>query len=416
LHSSSGKAANHSTRSAALNISSRLAVKLQDSCRFVWVANPRHSHIVGEPNAGNSRGGPSRPTMTDDLQNRNRSEGIPSRQLNILLATLTGPVSSTAFYEKALRKRHRVVTFGPHRDGKFWQDWGEGLKGHAFYRAGSAEHWEDVCGRLARPCDIVTPPGMVDLRELKKKLHGNFRPDLFIWMDTHEWNLPFYMEALNCPSVAVFGDTHLHMLGDWDVWLSYAKLFDFVFVTFNKPHLQLFVEAGCRRVFWSPAACDPEAHGKIPSDKIYPVSFVGGTSTLHTDRVKLLRFLLQQGIDLHIDSRVLQDMALIFSRSKIVLNTTIADDVNMRVFEALASGSLVLTNRLSRESGLEELFVDRKHLVLYDPDNVLDLIRYYLDHAEEREQVAATGYDEALSKHTYEHRVEQILETVRQRL
>jgi len=354
--------------------------------------------------------------VTSNPQNQQKSERAPLRRLDILLATLTGPVSSTAFYEKALRKRHRVVTFGPYRDAKFWKDWGEGLKGHAFYRAGSAEHWEDVCTRLAKPCDIVTQPGMVDLRELKKQLPKDFQPEVFIWMDTHEWNLPFYMEALNCPSVAVFGDTHLHMLGNRDVWLSYAKVFDFVFVTFNKPHVRHFVEAGCRRVFWSPAACDAEAHGKIPSDKIYPVSFVGGTSTLHTDRVELLRFLLQQGIDLHVDSRVLQDMALIFSRSKIVLNTTIADDLNMRVFEALASGSLVLTNRLSRESGLEELFVDRKHLVLYDRDNVLELIRYYLSHDEERGRIAAAGYAEALGKHTYEHRVEQILETVWQHL
>ena len=350
--------------------------------------------------------------MTHHDQSEKKPEGHPSSRLNILLATLTGPVSSTAFYEKALRKRHNVVTFGPHRDGKFWRDSGEGLKGHAFYRPGSAEHWEDVCTRLAKPCDVVTPPGMVDLRELKTRLPKDFQPDLFIWMDTHEWNLPFYMEALDCPSVAVFGDTHLHMLGNWEVWLSYAKVFDFVFVTFNKPHMRHFVEAGCRRVFWSPAACDAEAHGKIPADKIYPVSFVGGTSTLHPDRVKLLQYLQKNGVDLYIDSRVLQDTALIFSRSKIVLNTTIADDLNMRVFEALASGSLVLTNRLSSESGLEELFVDRKHLVLYDQANILDLIHYYLDHDEEREKIATAGYAEALGKHTYEHRVDKIIQVV----
>jgi len=219
---------------------------------------------------------------------------------------------------------------------------------------------------------------MVDLREFRAQLPAHFKPDLFIWIDQHDWNLPIYFDALDCPSVAIFGDTHLHLRQDPNVWLSYAREFDVVFLTFTKNHLELFRQAGCRTVFWSPPACDPQVHCKMPAEKVYPVSFVGSTSSLHTERVGLLKCLLDKGVDLHVDSKILHEMSLIYSRSKVVFNKSLADDLNMRVFEAMATGSFLLTNRLPRESGLEELFTDGQHLALYNDNNVLERIRYWL--------------------------------------
>jgi spore maturation protein CgeB len=58
-------------------------------------------------------------------------------------------------------------------------------------------------------------------------------------------------------------------------------------------------------------------------------------------------------------------MAETYSASRIVFNRSIRDDLNMRVFEALACGSMLLTNALPPESGQEELFVDGTHLATY---------------------------------------------------
>ena len=339
----------------------------------------------------------------------------PVQGLNILIASLTGPVSSPTFYEKAFRKEHNVVTFGPFRGRDFWDSQGESFKLHAFYRPGSAEHWADVSTRLAKPCDIVTEKGLMDMAQLRGKLPDGFVPDLFIWIDQHAWNLPVNLEALECPTVALFGDTHIHISHDWDTWLKYALQFNFIFLTYNKGHMKHFRNAGCPRVFWSPAAFDPEVHCKIKAEKIYPVSFVGGTyAQIHPDRVKLFERLKAEGIDLYVDSKVLQDMSLIFSRSKIVLNKSQADDLNMRVFEGLGAGSLLLTNRLSEESGQTELFRDREHMVIFDEENIVSLIQYYLENEEERERIANAGYNEVLNKHTYDHRVREILRVVRE--
>ena len=355
--------------------------------------------------------------MTIENIRRDKWVSQPVQRLNILMASLTGPVSSPTFYEKALRKEHNVLTFGPFRGRDFWESQGESYKLHAFYRPGSAEHWADVSTRLAKPCDIVTEKGLLDMAQLRGKLPEGFVPDLFVWVDQYAWNLPVNLGALNCPTVALFGDTHMHIKLDWNTWVKYVLQYDFVFLTFNRAHMKHVRDAGCPRVFWSPAAFDPEVHCKIPVEKIYPVSFVGGTyAEIHSDRVRLLERLKAEGIDLYVDSKVLQDMSLIFSRSKIVLNTSLADDLNMRVFEALGTGSLLLTNRLSEESGQTELFRDREHLVIFDEDNIVSQIQYYLENDEERERIANAGYNEALNRHTYDHRTREILRVVRQSL
>ncbi|MBI5409986.1 MAG: glycosyltransferase [Nitrospirae bacterium] len=333
------------------------------------------------------------------------------RKLNVLMASISSPVSAPIYYEKALRKICSVITFGPLRDRAFWAGFAEGLKTHYYYREGTAEHWTDICARLSKPCDIVTGRGIIDIRDILRQLPPGFKPDIFLWIDQHRENIPANLEYLECPKVALFGDTHL---GDITSRLQYALNYDYVFVMFNKQHIERFKESGCQRVFWSPAACDPDIHCKIPADKIYPVSFVGSTHPyLHLDRVRILDLLKKNNIDIHIDSKLLQDMSLIFSRSKIVFNKNIAEDLNQRVFEVLGTGSLLLTNRLSRDTGMEDLFKDRHHLVLYDNEQELvELIHYYLEHEDEREKIALAGYKEALSKHTYDKRVEEIIRVV----
>ena len=45
-----------------------------------------------------------------------------------------------------------------------------------------------------------------------------------------------------------------------------------------------------------------------------------------------------------------------------------ADDLNMRVLKSLASGIVLLTNCLSRETSLELLFTDRRHMAPSEDD------------------------------------------------
>ena len=106
----------------------------------------------------------------------------------------------------------------------------------------------------------------------------------------------------------------------------------------------------------------------------------------------------------------------IYSASKIVLSIHYRDPENRfpvhqaspRVFEAMACGAFVLTDR---QKDVLSLFKDGEHLVTFSDDVDLDRkIAYYLEHADERERIAAAGRQEVFKNHTYENRLRRLLD------
>ena len=97
-----------------------------------------------------------------------------------------------------------------------------------------------------------------------------------------------------------------------------------------------------------------------------------------------------------------------YAQSKICFNISMEDDLNMRTFEVMGSGSFLLTNWIPT---IEDLFTDGKHLVLYRSlDEMVEKAKYYLAHDEERERIAQAGYEEVMANHTIDKRVDKILE------
>ena len=117
-----------------------------------------------------------------------------------------------------------------------------------------------------------------------------------------------------------------------------------------------------------------------------------------------------------VGQRFFEEMARTYSAAHLTFNRSIRNDVNMRVFEALSCGSLLVTNDL-RDNGQGELFQDGKHLVAYrEPEELLEKVRFYLNHPAERERIALAGMVEVQARHTYRHRMERLLQTVEDRL
>ena len=86
-------------------------------------------------------------------------------------------------------------------------------------------------------------------------------------------------------------------------------------------------------------------------------------------------------------------------------------EITRRIFEGMACGKLVLTDRLDDSKKLHELFEDKKEIVFYD--GIVDCINkmnYYVDNPEERESIAWAGYEKTLQNHTQKQRVDFIIE------
>ncbi len=178
--------------------------------------------------------------------------------------------------------------------------------------------------------------------------------------------------------------------------------------------VQLLQRHGVDCAGWLPLACDPLLHRPHDTVKEHDVCFVAHMVT--PGRRELASLVGRRFPRSFVGQRYFDDMARTYSASKLVLNLSVAHDVNMRVFEAMASGSLLITDDLTGH-GLDRLFIDGTHLVTYV--GFEDLIRkaeFYLENDLERERIAAAGREEALARHTYRHRMAVLLDHLSHRL
>ena len=242
-----------------------------------------------------------------------------------------------------------------------------------------------------------------DMERVLERLPVGWKPDVFLYVDTGLFYTLKNLEVLNCLKAIYLIDSHLA----FDLHLELAKDYDIVFAA-HKPAVEMFKERGIENVFWVPPACDPDLHENKAEEKKYDVGFVGSSSQ---ERVDLLNKLGQR-FNTYYERCFLERMAEVYSESKIVFNKSIEGGLNMRVFEALASGSMLLTNE-AHGSGLEDLFEDRKHLAIYRSENeIIELADYYLKNDDEREEIASEGMRKTLNEHTYGHRVKDMIKTL----
>ena len=91
--------------------------------------------------------------------------------------------------------------------------------------------------------------------------------------------------------------------------------------------------------------------------------------------------------------------------------TKLWGSVNSRVFEALAAGSLVVTNNAI---GSEELFGGRLP-VWSDAAELVRLVRHYLEHPDERLALLSELRREVLTEHSYDRRAQQFVDLLQAR-
>jgi spore maturation protein CgeB len=108
------------------------------------------------------------------------------------------------------------------------------------------------------------------------------------------------------------------------------------------------------------------------------------------------------------------DMFRVLRGARIALNRHIevAENSanNMRLYEATGVGSLLLTDA---KPNLSELFTPGEEVVTYaDAAELVAKARYYLEHEDERSEIAAAGQARTLREHTYATRMQELVEVL----
>lgn len=186
-----------------------------------------------------------------------------------------------------------------------------------------------------------------------------------------------------------------------------AWAFDKVY-TFDKMAISVYEQLGAKNVSDLMLAASPEYHIPMDLPKDYDVGLVGSMFPRRLDLMdRVLPHYKRSFFGFDIDNFV-----KLTNRIKVNINRGMGDTgIQQRVFEVLSCGGFLLTNEIPEE---QKVFKDREHLVYYTDDNILDLIEYYLTHEKERKEIAENGRAEVLTKHTYRHRAERLVEDVRE--
>src|SRR5713226_5561982 len=197
--------------------------------------------------------------------------------------------------------------------------------------------------------------------------------------------------------------------------LIWSMLFDYPII-FHPGFDVQFREAGHPRPLLFPHAVESSLFPRAERERVFEVGWVGQIGgSLYRQRAHLLPELARSfRMNNWTKHHAPPEMAEVYKQSKIVVNIGRDDypqDANLRTFEAMAAGALLLT---SLPSELTQLgFEPGKHFLGFRIRNeIVPLIRKYLVDEPARRQIAEAAREKVLREHTYDVRVQTLLENL----
>ncbi len=271
-----------------------------------------------------------------------------------------------------------------------------------------------------------------------------FRPDVLLvtggWTISAETIIHLKKET-NAVTVNWVADFPLM----FDVYEKTGPHYDYFFASGTEA-LERYKRGGNTNGYWLPFACAPEIHQSVPlsedeSEELKSdICFVG---SYYSERVEVLKYLTdfnlgiwgpgwdklatQSPLRKFIRGGALQPQqwAKVLSASKIGLNIMggqcdVAQPLvgegesrmtNTRFFELFGCGALQMA---SARADAISLFKGGEHVCYFqDGKDLEELVWKYLSDPEGCKRIAQAGQKEALEKHTYKHRIKEMLSIVK---
>ena len=267
-----------------------------------------------------------------------------------------------------------------------------------------AGHELFVCSDVSNPLVSLKVRGAVDAAQICAS-HG-LTPDLLLFIEGGTMRIfPIGLEHMTCLTAWYGIDTHM----DYDKHLRIGRLFDVTFIA-QKEFVERLHQDGLKQVHWLPLAFAPELHPSQALDRLHDIAYVGSSSAaMHPVRHAMLAALK---IEFPLSSFGLAtptEMGRIYASSKLVFNRSVNNDVNMCFFEAAGAGAVLVTDPVFG-NGLEELFDEGTHYFVYqDEKSLLTLVGTLLSDPDHCQAMGVAARQRALDRHTYAHRVQEML-------
>ena len=298
--------------------------------------------------------------------------------MKIALVGLYYPVAMLHYFRRALERRDDVelVTVGPFTNT--WIPWDGGIN--------------------LPPKYVYTPHHPLPQRLIQ---NGKINPQIFqmfddladvdLWLEV---DAGFYLDPKPQGLVAhVATDPHC---------LNYDRQRELADYFFNMqtPYMK-------QGDLYLPYAFDPTLHYPEEREKLYDACLIG---LQYTHRIELINRIKLQGAKVYSGiGDVYDEYRARYNESRVALSWSSLQDTPTRVFEAMGMGLPLVSNRTP---DLSKLFVDERHYLGFDnaEEGAKQVMRLLLDD-DLREEIANAGH-KAVQSHTWDARVQQILENV----
>ncbi len=238
-------------------------------------------------------------------------------------------------------------------------------------------------------------------------------PDLVLHPDPPGSYLPWGLASSPVPTACFQIDTYAHT----QARIRWSLLFDHV-VVFHPGYRDAFLAGGCASALFLPHAVRRELVPQRSAARLLDVGWVGNTELpVYSTRRRILG-LLSARYSLNDWRRSYSERELfdVYSTAKIVVNAPRDDymrDANLRAFEAMAAGALLLTPRPTELTATG--FRDGVHFLGFSSDQeLLSLIDKFIANERERSFIANAGREKVLSEHTYDVRAKLLIDFIAQ--
>lgn len=298
------------------------------------------------------------------------------KKIKVVLSGIFYPMAILRYFERAFQRREDVelITVGPYTGTYIPWDGGMNLP-----------------PKYAKSPDYDMPSNMAGLSgKLVAPSAGN---DIDLWVQV---DAGFYFRERPKAEIVAHVATDPHVL-------DYSRQRELCDYFFNMQ--KVYSQEGD---IYLPYAADPEWHAPMNIEKEWDACLIG---LRYSTRTALVFALRDRGLKVYYDNGpVFKEYQIAYNKSRVALSWSSKQDLIARVFEGMCMKLPVVCNRVP---DLDEHFIEGRHYFGFD--SLVDAIEMVVDLQKEEkvaEEVATNAHELVMAEHLYDHRVQQILETV----
>lgn len=288
---------------------------------------------------------------------------------------------------------------------KFGESWSTpmGIKSELEFRGHEVRHYNLYHGDGVLFPNNIRHYSNEGINRLYQEFNaGTFIPDAIFVMDYGPWDA-IQLDKKLFPGVVIAkecGDEPQSHRQHWNALRRVHVMLSPDLQSVNRYHT-----AGCHAVHWTHFADTRLFYPREISAQFDCVTTCGPRGNGLTDEI-------QRSLGSRFNNERYfygQEHAKRLHLGKMVFQCSQYKEITRRIFEGMACGRMIITDRLPPETGINDLFIEGRDILFYDnAQDAIDKIEYYSSHDVERETIAYNGYSKVLAHHTQKQRVDAL--------